>query len=219
MNNKSTILDLIIEQGMLPLFFHKSEKTTLEITKTVYDAGIRVIEYTNRGKEALSNFIALKKEVLANMPGLKLGIGTIKTSEEAQQFIDAGADFIVCPTMNPEVADKARTAGLSWVPGCMTPTEIAAAQKHGAALIKLFPANVLGPGFISAVKSVFSDQDFMPTGGVEIEEGNLKGWFKAGACAVGMGSKLITNEMMANREFDKLTQNITKALELIKQSR
>src|SRR5690606_21662883 len=154
MNKKSMILDLIIEQGMLPLFYHESEKTTLEITKTVYDAGVRVIEYTNRGKEALSNFTALKKEAISSMPGLQLGIGTIKTPEEAQQFIDAGADFIVCPTMNPEVAAKTIAAGLSWIPGCMTPTEIAQAQKYGAALIKLFPTNVLGPGFISAVKSV-----------------------------------------------------------------
>lgn len=219
MNKKSAILTSIIEQGMLPLFFHQDEKITLEITKTVYDAGVRVIEYTNRGKEALSNFTALKKEAISSMPGLQLGIGTIKTPEEAQQFIDAGADFIVCPTMNPEVAAKTIAAGLSWIPGCMTPTEIAQAQRYGAALIKLFPANVLGPGFISAVKSVFSDQDFMPTGGVEIEEGNLRGWFKAGACAVGMGSKLITNDMMANRDFDKLTQNVSQAMALIQQCR
>src|SRR5690606_34416715 len=152
MNKKSTVLNLILEQGMLPLFFHPSEEETIAITKIVYDAGIRVIEYTNRGEEALSNFTALKKEALTSMPDLQLGIGTIKTPEQAEQFIAAGADFIVCPTVNSEVGEITHGAGLLWAPGCMTPTEIALAQKHGAELIKIFPANILGTAFVSSIK-------------------------------------------------------------------
>src|SRR5690606_11072368 len=128
MDNKSKSLSLVIEQGMLPLFFHPSETVTLNITRTLYEAGIKVVEYTNRGKEALNNFAKLKEEAVRTMPGLQLGIGTIKTAEEARQFVDAGADFIVAPTVNPEVAAVANENGLLWVPGCMTPTEIALAQ-------------------------------------------------------------------------------------------
>ena len=216
MNKKSTVLNLILEQGMLPLFFHPSEEETIAITKIVYDAGIRVIEYTNRGEEALSNFTALKKEALTSMPDLQLGIGTIKTPEQAEQFIAAGADFIVCPTVNPEVGEITHGAGLLWAPGCMTPTEIALAQKHGAELIKIFPANILGTAFVSSIKGLFPGQLFMPTGGVDLSRENIAGWFKAGVCAVGMGSQLISNDIMKNKNYDLLKKNTEEVLEVLK---
>lgn len=216
MNKKSTVLNLILEQGMLPLFFHPSEEETIAITKIVYDAGIRVIEYTNRGEEALSNFTALKKEALTSMPDLQLGIGTIKTPEQAEQFIAAGADFIVCPTVNPEVGEITHGAGLLWAPGCMTPTEIALAQKHGAELIKIFPANILGTAFVSSIKGLFPGQLFMPTGGVDLSRENIAGWFKAGVCAVGMGSQLISNDIMKNKNYNLLKKNTEEVLEVLK---
>lgn len=216
MNKKSTVLNLILEQGMLPLFFHPSEEETIAITKVVYDAGIRVIEYTNRGEEALNNFTALKKEALTSMPDLQLGIGTIKTPEQAEQFIAAGADFIVCPTVNPEVGEITHQAGLLWAPGCMTPTEIALAQKHGAELIKIFPANILGTAFVSSIKGLFPGQLFMPTGGVDLSKENIAGWFKAGVCAVGMGSQLISNDIMKNKNYELLKKNTEEVLEVLK---
>jgi 2-dehydro-3-deoxyphosphogluconate aldolase/(4S)-4-hydroxy-2-oxoglutarate aldolase len=216
MNKKSTVLNLILEQGMLPLFFHPSEEETIAITKIVYDAGIRVIEYTNRGEEALKNFTALKKEALNSMPDLQLGIGTIKTPEQAEQFIVAGADFIVCPTVNPEVGEITHAAGLLWAPGCMTPTEIALAQKYGAELIKIFPANILGTAFVSSIKGLFPGQLFMPTGGVDLSRENIEGWFKAGVCAVGMGSQLISNDIMKNKNYDLLKKNTEEVLQVLK---
>ena len=215
MNKKQVVLDAILKQGMLPLFFHADEKITIEITKTVYAAGVRVIEFTNRGKEALHNFTALKKEALISMPDLYVGIGTIKTAEEADRFIAAGADFIVCPTVNPEVGQKAHEAGLLWAPGCMTPTEIALGQQYGADLIKIFPANILGPAFIGAIKSLFPGQLFMPTGGVDLSQENISGWFKVGVCAVGMGSQLISKEIMENEQYDILKQNTEDVLQVI----
>lgn len=216
MSKKQQVLDALLEQGMLPLFFNPSEEETIEITKVVYDAGVRVLEYTNRGEAALKNFTALKKEALSSMPDLQLGIGTIKTADEAQQFIDAGADFIVCPTVNPEVGTKAKEAGLLWAPGCMTPTEIAIAQQNGADLIKIFPANILGTAFLSSIKSLFAGQLFMPTGGVDLSKENISGWFKAGVCAVGMGSKLISKEVMENKLYEQLKENTKEVLQVIK---
>jgi 2-dehydro-3-deoxyphosphogluconate aldolase/(4S)-4-hydroxy-2-oxoglutarate aldolase len=215
MSKKQAVLDSILKQGILPLFFHPSEEATIEITKVVYDAGVRVIEYTNRGKEALNNFTALKREALKSMPNLYLGVGTIKTAEEAEKFIEAGADFIVCPTVNPEVGAKAKEAGLLWAPGCMTPTEIALAQQHGADIIKIFPANILGTAFIASIKSLFAGQLFMPTGGVDLSRENISGWFKVGVCAVGMGSQLISNDVMDNKKYDLLKKNTEEVLELI----
>lgn len=218
MISKEAVLDAIIEQGMLPLFYHEDKNLSLDIIKTVYEAGVRTLEYTNRGPAALENFRFLKENT-KDLAGFSLGIGTIKSAKEAQDFIDAGADYIVAPTVNEEVAKLVNSKGLLWVPGCMTPTEISKAQSLGALLIKLFPANILGPGFMGAIKELFAGQKFIPTGGVEIEENNLKTWFKSGVCAVGMGSKMITKEILDNKDLKTLKDNAVKALTLIKQSK
>lgn len=218
-NNKHKILDAILEQGMLPLFYQDSEEGSVEILRTLYKAGVRVFEYTNRGASALPNFKKLIAVRNAEMPDLYLGIGTIKTPADAHAFIEAGTDFIVAPIVSPEVAEIANKIDMLWIPGCMTPTEISVAQQHKAMLIKIFPANILGPDFISSIKDLFAGQLFMPTGGVEIDENNLKTWFKSGVCAVGMGSKLISKEVMSEGLYDQLFDNTKLALALIKKSK
>ncbi len=219
MKNKQAVLDSIIKQGMLPLFFYEDADVSLEVVRTLYKAGVRVMEYTNRAKEAFENFKILKAAVDAEMPGLYFGAGTVKTKADAIRYTDAGADLIVAPTINPEVGDVVNKLGGLWIPGCMTPTEIHLAQEHGAALIKIFPANVLGPGYVTAVSDVFRGQLFMPTGGVELNKENVSGWFKAGVCAVGMGSKLITNQILQNKLYDQLYADTVKALALVQSSR
>jgi len=216
MKIKKAVLSSILSQGMLPLFFYEDAVVSLEIVRTLYNAGIRAIEYTNRGKEALDNFKAIKKAVNREMPGLHLGIGTVKNVSDAESFIDAGADFIVAPIVNPEVGKVTNKHKLLWIPGCMTPTEIYLAQKNGADLIKIFPANVVGPGFISSIRELFPGQLFMPTGGVELEAKNISGWFHAGACAVGLGSKLISKKIMDKRQYDVLHTDTVKAIGLVK---
>jgi 2-dehydro-3-deoxyphosphogluconate aldolase/(4S)-4-hydroxy-2-oxoglutarate aldolase len=219
MKNKQAALDSILKQGMLPLFFYEDAEVSVQIVRTLYKAGVRVMEYTNRAKEAFDNYVVLKAAQEAEMPDLFLGIGTVKTKEDAIKYVNAGADFIVAPTINPEVAEIANQHNGLWIPGCMTPTEIHLAQQHNAALIKIFPANVLGPGFISAVSDVFRGQLFMPTGGVELNRDNINGWFKAGVCAVGMGSKLITKEVLWNKLYDQLYTNTVDTLQLIQSAR
>lgn len=219
MKTKQEVLDSIVTQGMLPLFFYEDATTSVEITRTLYKAGVRVFEYTNRGAAALDNFKKLKELQQNEMPDLHLGIGTIKSVNDADAFINAGADFLVSPIVNPEVAKMAHDRNMLWIPGCMTPTEIYTAQCNDAALIKLFPANILGPGFLTAIKELFRDQLFMPTGGVELEAGNISTWFKAGVCAVGMGSKLISKKVLEEKQYDQLFTDTQKALELVKTSR
>jgi 2-dehydro-3-deoxyphosphogluconate aldolase/(4S)-4-hydroxy-2-oxoglutarate aldolase len=216
MKIKKEVLNNILTQGILPLFFYEDAEVSLQITRTLYKAGIRVLEYTNRGKQALDNFKALKKAQKKEMPDLNLGIGTIKNISEAEAFVDAGADFIVAPITNGEVAKVAQKHKLLWIPGCMTPTEIYLAQKHGAELIKIFPANILGPSFISSIKELFPGQLFMPTGGVDLTPESINAWFHAGVSAVGMGSKLISKDVLENRLYDQLFADTEKALELVK---
>lgn len=216
---KQLITDTLLKNKLLPLFYEDDAETCKGILRTLYKAGVRIVEYTNRGDQAISNFKQLKALQVAEMPGLYLGIGTIKSTREAADFIALGTDFIVSPIVNPAVAELCDQHNLLWIPGCMTPTEIYTAQQFNAAVIKLFPANILGPAFMSSIRELFRDQLFIPTGGVEITEENLEQWFRAGVCAVGMGSKLITKEIVSNRNYHELYTLTKKALNMIKTTR
>jgi len=216
MSKKDELLQLIPQQGILPLFFHKDPEVSIQVLKALYDAGIRAVEYTNRGEAALANFKLMKQLCESEMKDLYLGIGTMKNAEMAKTFIDAGADYLICPGWVPEVAEVADQHDMLWVPGCMTPSEIIAAENKGARMIKLFPGNVLGPGFMSAIKELFPQLLFMPTGGVELDRDNIAGWFKAGVCAVGMGSKLITKPLLEAKQYDQITQATREVMAIIK---
>ncbi|WP_316783616.1 bifunctional 4-hydroxy-2-oxoglutarate aldolase/2-dehydro-3-deoxy-phosphogluconate aldolase [Pedobacter frigiditerrae] len=213
--NKETTIAAIKTQGMLPLFYYEDAQVSLEIVRALYKGGVRVFEYTNRGKAALENFQFLKEALKTEMQDLFLGIGTIKNTTEVKEFLAAGADFIVCPVVDLEVGKLTHDAGLLWIPGCMTPTEINIAHQFGAGIIKLFPANILGPEYLSSIKELFQGQLFVPTGGVEIDETNIDNWFKAGVCAVGMGSKLVSKKILENKAYDELQTLTTKAFEII----
>lgn len=216
MPNKETALQAILDQGLLPLFFYEDATVSLEIIKTLYEAGVRTLEYTNRGAVALENFTYLKSELVSVCPELHLGIGTIKTPQEANAFLKAGADYIVAPVVDPAVGNLVHEADRLWIPGCFTPTEIHVAQQANAALIKLFPANILGPAFMASIKELFAGQLFIPTGGVEIDKNNISTWFKAGVCAVGMGSKLISKDVLEQKQYNKLYTQTQEALSLVK---
>lgn len=218
-DKKETILKLIPQQGMLPLYFNKDADVSIGILHALYKAGIKTIEYTNRGPEALKNFAALRRVCDEELGGMYLGVGTIKTADQAQAFIDAGADYIISPGLVEEVVPVADKAGLLWIPGAMTATEIIRAENLGAKFVKLFPGNLLGPAFMSAIKELFPGVLFMPTGGVEIDTTNLGAWFKAGVSAVGMGSKLITKDVMDNKKYHDLTTATVEALAIINASR
>lgn len=215
MSKKTELLKLIPEQGILPLYFNKDEETSVELLRALYLAGIRAVEYTNRGEAALNNFKAMRTVVDSELAGMYLGIGTIKDGKMAQTFIDAGADYIICPGLVESVAEVADKHDLLWVPGCMTPSEIIKAETLGAKMIKLFPGNILGPGFMSAIKELFPNLLFMPTGGVELDKANIEGWFKSGVCAVGMGSKLVSKDIMENKKYAELIDSTKEALEII----
>lgn len=219
MSKKTDLLKLIPEQGVLPLYFYKDSEVSLQVLRTLYKAGIRAVEYTNRGEAALQNFSKMREVCDKELSGMYLGIGTIKTAEAAQWFIDAGADFIICPGLVEAVAGVADRNGMLWVPGCMTPSEIIHAENMGAKMIKLFPGNILGPEFMSAIKALFPDLLFMPTGGVDLDKENISSWLKAGVCAVGMGSKLISNKLLEQKDYAKMEELTRQALDILKSLR
>ncbi len=209
MKNTQQITDAIVAQGMLPLYFNSSQEVTLDVLKAVYKAGVTAIEYTNRGEAALANFTAMVALRNAEMPGLLLGVGTIKNIQQANDYLAAGADFLVSPGFVPDVAAHCVANNIFYAPGCMTPTEIIAAENAGIKFIKLFPGNMLGPDFLSGIKDIFPKILFMPTGGVDTTQENIAGWFKAGVSAVGMGSKLISKKLMEEKDYIAI-ENLTK---------
>jgi 2-dehydro-3-deoxyphosphogluconate aldolase/(4S)-4-hydroxy-2-oxoglutarate aldolase len=216
---KQQTIDTIIQQGMLPLYFNADETVSVEILRAIYKAGVKAVEYTNRGEAALSNFKKLVEIRNAEMSGMLLGVGTIKNLEQAEAYIAAGTDFMVSPGYVKEVADKANSIGMFYAPGCMTPTEIIAAENNGIQFIKLFPGNMLGPDFLSSIKDIFPKLLFMPTGGVDTTKENIEGWFKAGVCAVGMGSKLISKKLMEAKNYEEIAQSTQSVLALIEEVR
>lgn len=219
MSKTQQVIDTIREQGMLPLYFNPDETVSVEILHAVYRGGVKAIEYTNRGEAALNNFKKLVEVRKAEMPGLQLGVGTVKNMNDVKSYLDAGADFLVSPGYVPEIAEYAVANDIFYAPGCMTPSEIIAAENAGIKFIKLFPGDVLGPKFLSNIKPVFPKLYFMPTGGVDITKENIEGWFKAGVCAVGMGSKLISKQLMESKDYitiEKMTKDVLQIIQTIK---
>lgn len=204
--------------GMIPVFSHASIDASKRVLDASYEAGVRVFEFTNRTAEASEVFQALKQHA-EQYPDLLLGIGTILTAADAEKFHLMGADFIVSPALVSEVASYCNFNQVFWIPGCATVTEVFQAKSLGATLVKAFPGNLLGPGFIKAVLSVIPDIKLMPTGGVEPTHENLAAWFDAGVHCVGMGSQLINPQWVKDNDMVSLQASIRKALTIIQDVR
>jgi len=219
MPDKKLVSDRIVQQGILPLYFNADETVSIEVLRAIYRAGIRAVEYTNRGKAAWNNFKKLVEVKNKEMPDMFLGVGTIKTLLQAESYINAGADFLVSPGLIPDVVDYANNKNIFYAPGCMTPGEIIAAENKGTTFIKLFPGNLLGPEFVSSIKEIFPKLLFMPTGGVDTTKENLEAWFKSGVCAVGMGSKLISKKLMEQKDYafiEKATKEVLATIQSVR---
>jgi 2-dehydro-3-deoxyphosphogluconate aldolase / (4S)-4-hydroxy-2-oxoglutarate aldolase len=215
MSNIKKITESIVLQGMLPLYFNPDETVSIDILRAIYRAGVKAVEYTNRGEAALKNFAKLVAVRNAEMPEMLLGVGTIKNLTQANAYLEVGADFLVSPGFVKEVADYAVANDIFYAPGCMTPTEIIAAENAGVTFIKLFPGDMLGPKFLSSIKAIFPKLLFMPTGGVDTSRENIEGWYKAGVCAVGMGSNLISKKRMDEQDYAGIETATREVLALI----
>jgi len=201
--------------GLIPVFNHSDIDVAKSVLDACYKGGVRVFEFTNRSANAASVFGHLKKYA-EQYEDLSLGIGTVFSVSKTKEFLDLGAEFIVSPAMIPEMGEYCQEQNAIWIPGCGSVTEIFNAKLVGAKLVKVFPGNVLGAGFVKSVKAVFPQLEVMPTGGVAPTEDNLKAWFQAGVACVGMGSKLISKEILDSEDFGALTDRISKTLAIIK---
>ncbi len=219
MATKKDVTGVILQQAILPLYFNADETVSIEVLRAIYRAGIKAVEYTNRGEAAFNNFKKLVQIKNSEMPGMFLGVGTIKNLQEAESYVTAGADFLVSPGFIHEVIDYANSKDIFYAPGCMTPSDIIAAENKGIVFIKLFPGNLLGPEFVNSIKDIFPKLLFMPTGGVDTMKENLEAWFNAGVCAVGMGSKLISKKLMEQKDYATIEKLAKEVLQMIQSLR
>lgn len=204
------------ETGMVPVFYHKDLEVCKNVLQACYAGGVRVFEFTNRGDYAHEVFAELNKFVERQIPEMIMGVGSIVDAGTASLYIQLGANFIVSPVLNPDMAKVCNRRKISWSPGCGSLSEISYAEELGAEVVKIFPASeVGGPSFVKSVKAPSPWTSIMPTGGVAPTEENLKGWFDAGVHCVGMGSQLITKEILAQKNYDTLKDNVRQAIDII----
>jgi 2-dehydro-3-deoxyphosphogluconate aldolase/(4S)-4-hydroxy-2-oxoglutarate aldolase len=204
------------ETGMVPLFFHPDVELGEKVLKACYDGGARLMEFTARGDFAHEIFGKLNKYALTNLPGMIMGVGSITDAAAASLYMQLGANFIVTPVLREDIALVCNRRKVLWSPGCGSLTEIARAEELGCEIVKLFPGDLYGPGFVKGIKGPCPWTSIMPTGGVSPTEENLKAWFDAGVTCVGMGSQLISKEILAKKDFPLLKSRVEDALDIIK---
>lgn len=215
--SKLQVLGAMASTGMVPVFYHKDAEIAKNVIKACYEGGVRAFEFTNRGDFAHEVFAELVKFAAKECPELILGIGSIVDPATAALYLQLGANFVVGPMFNPEIAKICNRRLVPYTPGCGSVTEISAAQEAGCDLCKIFPAgNVGGPSFVQNVKAPMPWSMLMVTGAVEPTLENLSGWIKAGVTCVGMGSKLFPSDVIAAKEWSKITTYCSEALAIIK---
>ena len=218
--NKLQVLEAIVNTGMVPVYYNKDAETAKNILKACYAGGVRAFEFTNRGDFAQEVFAELSKFATKECPEMVLGIGSIVDAPTASLYIQLGANFVVGPLFNPDVAKVCNRRLIPYTPGCGSVSEIGFAQELGCDLCKIFPAgSVGGPSFVSNVKAPMPWTMIMATGAVEPTEENLTAWFKAGVTAVGMGSKLFPKEAVSSGNWEAITTLCKNALGYIQKAK
>ena len=218
--NKMQVLDAIVSTGMVPVYYNKDVEIAKQVVKACYEGGVRAFEFTNRGDFAHEVFAELIKFATKECPELVLGVGSIVDAGTASLYLLLGANFVVGPLFNPEIAKVCNRRLVPYTPGCGSVSEIGFAQEVGCDLCKIFPAgNVGGPSFVKNIKAPMPWSMIMATGAVEPTEENLSAWFKAGVTSVGMGSKLFPKEMIAAGNWEAISTLCRDALATIKKYR
>ncbi len=219
MSSRHQVYTAIYDQGVMPLFYHPDVEIGKQVLKACYDAGGRLLEFTNRGDFAHETFRELSRYAQADLPGMHLGIGSIVDAPTAALYLQLGARFVVSAALRPDVACICNRRKVAYLPGIASLSEVARAEELGCEIVKLFPGSTYGPGFIKAISAPQPWTSIMPTGGVSMELENLKAWYGAGAVCVGLGSKLINEQLIDSGDFGGLSEAVAKALSMAKELR
>jgi 2-dehydro-3-deoxyphosphogluconate aldolase/(4S)-4-hydroxy-2-oxoglutarate aldolase len=211
------VLSAMEAQGVIPVFHHPDPAVAIQVIQACADGGAKCIEFTNRGTFAAEAFAEVTRHFAKADPSVIMGIGSIVDAPTAGVFIAHGAEFMVGPMLNPEVARLCNRRMIAYAPGCGTVSEIGQAHELGCEIVKVFPGgSVGGPEFVKAVLGPMPWTKMMPTGGVEATEASLTPWFKAGIVACGIGSNLVSSELIANEDWASLTAKVRDTVALIR---
>ena len=213
-----TRIDVVLgmrETGIIPVFYHKDPETCRNVIQACFKGGVRVFEFTNRGDFAHELFSELNKWAAKEIPEMIMGAGSVVDAGTASLYIQLGANFIVSPILNQDMAKVCNRRKILWAPGCGTLSEINQAEELGAEIVKIFPGlSVGGPDFVKAIKGPCPWTSIMPTGGVEPSVENLNEWFDSGVTCVGLGSNLITKELVQKKEWETLSKRVAGAIKI-----
>ncbi len=215
-NDKLSVLNKMAAAPMVPVFYSSNPEIAKAVVKACYEGGVRLFEFTNRGDYAHDVFSEVWKFVAKECPEMSLGVGSVVEPATASLYMQLGADFVVGPLFNPEVSKICNRRGVPYIPGCGSVSEVGFAQETGCEVCKLFPGDVLGPKMVKGLLAPMPWSKIMVTGGVEPSEENLKGWFNAGAFAVGMGSKLFPKDKIEAQDWDWISAKCKEALSYCK---
>ena len=204
---------------MVPVFYHADVETAKAVLKACYEGGVRAFEFTNRGDFAQEVFAELVKYANRELPGMIVGIGSVVDPGTAALYLQLGANFVVGPLFNPEIAPVCNRRLVPYCPGCGTVSEVGKAQELGCDLCKVFPGDVLGPKLVKGLLAPMPWSKLMVTGGVSPDEENLKSWISAGVFCVGMGSKLFPKDVVAAGNWQAVTDKCKEALGYIAKAR
>ncbi len=214
------VINNVLDIGLVPIFYNQDVDTSAEVVLALCRGGARVVEFTNRGEMAYPVFTELARRFAKAEPGLILGVGSIVDAPTAALYLASGASFIVGPNHNPEISRLCNRRKVLYMPGCATDSEIADAEEMGAEICKIFPGETIGgPAFIKALLAPCPWHRLLPTGGVDATEESIGGWIKAGAAALGMGSKLVTAQALKERNFDLISQKTGQVITWVKNAR
>ena len=205
------VLNTVVADGFIPIFYQRDVETTKQIIKACAAGGIRLIEFTNRGDFAHRVFAEAAEYIAENIPNVMLGVGSIMDAPTAALYIANGANFIVGPVLNPEIARLCNRRKIAYIPGCSTLGEISQAEELGAEIVKVFPGeSVGGPDFIKAILGPCPWTRALVTGGVAATQDSINAWFKAGVTAVGIGSGLIRKEWVEAGNYAAITEQASQ---------
>ena len=218
--SKLQVLGTIASTGMVPVFYHSDQETARKVLSACYRGGVRAFEFTNRGDFAHEIFSSLVKYAREECPDMILGAGTVVDAGTASLYMQCGADFIVGPLFNGDVARTCNRRQVPYIPGCGSVSEIGMAQEYGCDICKIFPAgNVGGPSFVKNVLAPMPWTRILATGAVSPDRDNLSAWIKAGVTAVGMGSKLFPPDVIQAGQWDIISELCSRSLAIIAESR
>jgi 2-dehydro-3-deoxyphosphogluconate aldolase/(4S)-4-hydroxy-2-oxoglutarate aldolase len=218
--DRLTVLKTMIDTGLVPVFYNGDIEVAKKVATACVEGGAKVLEFTNRGDRAWNIFTELIEWAEQAHPDLILGVGSIADAPTAGMYIASGANFVVGPLLNPEVARLCNRRKVAYSPGCGSVSEISEAEELGVEIVKIFPGGqVGGPAFAKAVRGPMPWTRLMPTGGVDATQESIEGWIQAGVSCVGMGSKLIRKDLVAAGDYAAIEQNVRRVLALIQTAR